>query len=148
MTLPQLPRQPIRPELEGQSLDREIWQPNWNCYCCHDTGIVRKLLVLLVIPDHDSRRDKPVACQRPGCEMSFEFSSNPHFDLRFDREICSQLDKLNRQHWKETILSQHQLAKNRAAINAGAKDLNLRQRDRTEEEEEEAQRRVEDSQGI
>ena len=148
MTLPQLPREPIRPELENGQVDKEIWQPNWNCYCCHDTGIVRGLLIRLVVPDFDRNRDKPVACQRRGCEASFEYRSNPHFDKRFDYEICAELDRLSREDWKQTILNQHELAKNRAVVRAAAQGVNLRMRDRTQEEEEESQRRVEDSQAI
>lgn len=143
MTLPQLPREPIRPNLLGD-IDKEIWQPKWTCYCCHDTGLVRELLVMLIIPDYNNHQDKPVACQRKGCEVSFNYRSNPYYDQRFNFDICAELDKISRADWKQTVLAQHQLAKNRAAIETSAQNFNLRLRDRTPEEELEAQRRSEE----
>lgn len=144
MTLPQLPREPVCPSLLGDEIDKEIWQPNWNCYCCHDTGLVRKLLVLLLIPDYDHHHDKPVVCQRRGCQISLDDRSSPHYDQRFDSDICAELDKISRDDWKQTVLDQHQLAKNRAAIEAAEKPLQWRLRKRISEESLEAQRRSEE----
>lgn len=140
MTLPQLPREPIRPNLLSE-IDKEIWQPNWGCYCCHDTGLVREILVLLVIPDYDKHKDRLVACQRSGCEASFNFRLDSHYDQRFNPSICAELDKISRDDWKQTVLAQHELAKNRAAIKDSAAATNWRSRDRTLEEDIEAQRR-------
>ncbi len=147
MTLPQLPRDPIRPDLENGEIDKEIWRPNWSCYCCHDTGLVRQLLILLVIRGYNPKSDKPVACHRSGCDASFDWRGNPYLDHRFDAEICAELDKLSRQDWKRTVLNQHQLAKNLAAIRAAAQGTNLRLRDRTQEEELEVERQIEEISG-
>lgn len=144
MTLPQLPREPIYPNLPNGEVDREIWQPRWNCYCCHDTGLVRRILILLVIPNYDHHHDKPVACQRRGCEASFDYRLSPYYDQRFDSSICAELDKISRDDWKRTILDQHQLAKNRAAVKEASGATSLRLRDRTPEEDLYAQRRAEE----
>lgn len=145
MTLPQLPRQPIRPKPLEDDLGKEIWQPTWDCYCCHDTGLVRGLLVLLVIPDYNDRYDKPVACQRSGCQPGLDYCSIPYYDQRFNSDICAELDKISRQDWEQTVLDQYQLAKNRAAIQTYAQTTSsLRSRSRTLEENSEAQRRSEE----
>lgn len=139
--LPRLPRQPIRPNY--QEVDKEIWQPNWQCFCCHDTGLVHGLLILLVVPDYDSNNDKPVVCKRKGCSVGEDYWFNEAYDQRFEFEICQELDKLERENWKQTILSQQQLIKNRRAIVDAARGMSLRSRDRTYEEEFEAKIRAE-----
>lgn len=68
MNFPQLPREPIRPEMEKSEAEKELWQPSWRCFCCQDTGKVQLHLIKLVIPDYDDYRDKSVVCQNPHCE--------------------------------------------------------------------------------
>jgi hypothetical protein len=41
------PREPMRPDKEPGA-EVEIWQPRWNCFCCHDSGIVHHHLAALV----------------------------------------------------------------------------------------------------
>jgi hypothetical protein len=67
MNLPQLPSQPIRPELQNE--DAEIWQPSWKCFCCQDRGIVQSHLVRLVIPDYNHSRDRLPICQSSECKQ-------------------------------------------------------------------------------
>jgi ABC-type proline/glycine betaine transport system substrate-binding protein len=57
-----LPRFPMRPEKESEA-EVEIWQPNWKCFCCHDSGIVVSHLAAMVIEEFDFKRDKPPRCQ-------------------------------------------------------------------------------------
>ncbi len=95
VNLPQLPREPVRPELEGAGADKELWQPHWRCFCCQDTGIVQIRLVQLIIPDYDSVHDKWVACQNPRCEAGAAYRDDPNYDQRFTAGICAELDKKN-----------------------------------------------------
>ena len=52
-----LPRNPMRPDQESGA-EPEIWQPDWNCFCCHDSGLVYDHLAALVIDGYDGNRDK------------------------------------------------------------------------------------------
>lgn len=143
MNFPQLPREPIRTQLESE-VDREIWQPEWNCFCCHDSGFVLLPLILMIIPDYDKRHDKLVACQRQGCEAGENHARDPQYDQRFTSGICNQLHKYQREQWKQTVITQWEAAKNAQAINQLAAGTNLRKRDRTSEEEESVQRKQEE----
>lgn len=149
MNLPQLPREPVRPEMIGASLEKEIWQPRWLCFCCCDTGLVPLKLVWLIIPDYKgNEEDKPVACQRRGCEAKDHFQGDPNYDQRFTSGICAELDKINRKEWEATILTKWEQAKNRQKLEEmlqpSFQKTNLRPRDRTPQEEQENQRRVAD----
>lgn len=133
MNLPQLPREPIRPELEGNQADKELWQPRWRCFCCEDAGLVRVWLVELLIPDYDHHRDKSVLCQNPRCEASEKYRGSNQYDQRFTAGICAELDKRNRDNWRRTTESHFQRIQNR--IKEAAKEKSLRARDRTPEED-------------
>ena len=135
MNLPRLPRQLARPSAQ---LDKQLWQPQWNCFCCSDTGMVRLNLVQMIIPDYCAREDLRVACQNPGCEASLEFKGDANFDQRFTAAICIQLDKLNRQDWKQTVEDRFELIRER--MKSAAVGMSLRKCDRTSQEEELAQR--------
>ncbi|WP_460202797.1 hypothetical protein [Scytonema sp. NUACC21] len=50
----------IRPE---EDQEKEIWFPNWNCFCCQDTGKVQLNLARLVIPNYNDNRDRLPICQ-------------------------------------------------------------------------------------
>lgn len=102
MKLPQLPRSPLRPEL-ASDIEKEIWQPDWNCFCCHDTGLVTGSAIFAVIPDYDGLRDQPVACRHPRCEAGTYYQGDETYDDRFTQALCINLDKWERQGWKETI---------------------------------------------
>ena len=125
--LPQLPREPIRQELELE--DKEIWQPDWRCFCCQDTGVIARVLVRLVIPDYDHHRDKIVACQHPNCETGTRFQYDLNYDQRFTAKICIELDSIAREDWQNTIKA-HQ--KRLVDLNC-IKSLRKRSRTSTEE---------------
>ena len=125
--LPQLPREPIRPERELE--DKEIWQPDWRCFCCQDTGVIGYVLVRLVIPDYDRHRDKIVACQHPNCETGTRFQYDLNYDQRFTAKICIELDLRAREDWRNTIIAQQKRFVDLNCVK------NLRSRPRTSEEE-------------
>ncbi|MES1024905.1 hypothetical protein ABN584_18830 [Gloeocapsa sp. BRSZ] len=139
MNLPQLPREPIRPEAEE---DRELWQPRWRCFCCQDTGIVRLWLVEQVIPDYDYQRDKSVVCQNPHCQAGENYRYDPNYDQRFSAGICAALDSKNRDSWRRTIEKRFERIQN--SVKNTAQSMSLRKRERTYAEEMEAQRQHND----
>ncbi|MUL39543.1 hypothetical protein [Gloeocapsopsis dulcis] len=139
MNLPQLPREPIRPEAEA---DREIWQPRWRCFCCHDTGIVRLWLVEQIILDYDYQRDKSIVCQNPHCQAGENYRYDPNYDQRFSAGICAALDSKNRDSWRRTTEKRFEQIQN--SIKDTAKSMSLRKRNRTLAEEMEAQQRHEE----
>jgi hypothetical protein len=143
VSFPQLPREPIRPELEGAESDKELWQPKWRCFCCQDNGLVNKNLVRLVIPDYDHDHDKWVGCQNPRCHAGSDYRGDPNYDQRFTVGICAELDRVSRDYWRCTIENQFELIQNR--INDTATRLSFRKRDRTSLEETEATRRHEEA---
>ncbi len=125
--LPQLPREPIRPELEFE--DKEIWKPEWRCFCCQDFGTVSPILVRLVIPDYDHHRDKIVACQHPNCEAGTRLQCDFNYDQRFTARICIELDEIAREDWRNTIIAQQKRFVDLNCVK------NLRSRPRTSESE-------------
>ncbi len=131
MNLPQLPREPIRPELENS--EHEIWQPSWRCFCCQDSGIVHPLLVSLVIPNYDFNRDKSVVCRNPRCSAGADYSGDYNYDQRFTAVISSELDKVSRKDWENTVKNQFALIQQRT--NDLVAQKSLRSRSRTSEEE-------------
>jgi len=44
----------MRPECEPD-YDRQLWQPSWDCFCCHDTGFVIDKLAGYVILTRDAK---------------------------------------------------------------------------------------------
>ena len=101
--LPQLPREPIRPDKEPNSEGQEIWKPDWQCFCCHDFGTVHLPLIFHIISDYDKNRDKPIRCQHPRCESGKLFAGNCNYDQRFIAAICVELDKIERRNWQDYI---------------------------------------------
>ncbi len=95
MELPKFERSVLRAGKEA-GIDNKVWFPEWNCFCCHDYGTVRPLLVQKVIPDHNSKLDKAVVCQR--CDAG-GLLTGEHYDQRFTRAICNQLAEIERQNW-------------------------------------------------
>jgi hypothetical protein len=137
--LPRLHRQPIRPDKEP-GVDLEIWSPDWKCFCCHDSGVVRPKLASLVIPDYDPNADKPPACYR--CDAGSYLTSCEEYDQRFHRGICNELDRIERNDWTETIKAKQQQILDLKSL---SRSKSIRQRDRTSSEEMEAQRRHEEA---
>ncbi|PSB42699.1 hypothetical protein C7B80_26735 [Cyanosarcina cf. burmensis CCALA 770] len=126
MNIPQLPREPIRPELENPT-DKEIWVPKWRCFCCRDTGLVGLNLVRLAIPNYDQCRDKPVACQNPRCYAGSDYRGDPNYDQRFTVGICTELDKRSREDWQRTAESHFKAIQNRVVD--VSREVSLRKRD-------------------
>jgi hypothetical protein len=143
MTLPQLKREPIRPELEGDGADKEIWQPRWKCFCCHDNGLVELRLIELVIPDYNHHLDKPVICQNFRCEAGEIYRGDFNYDQRFTGGICAELDRKNRDDWRRTIESQFERIQNSVKDTAREMSFKRTQRSRTRSEEEIAKKRHE-----
>ncbi len=138
MSLPKLPRQPIRPDKEF-SVDAEIWYPDWKCFCCHDTGIVRPKLAELVIPGYNYDKDLHPACYR--CDAGGVYTNCEEYDQRFNRDICRELDRIERESWTATVKEkQRRILETRLL----AQKMSMRQRDRTSSEEMEASRRHEE----
>lgn len=146
MQFPSLPPLIRRPE-DQEDLDKPIWQPSWNCFCCHDTGFVYANLISKIIPDYDCSKHKIPVCQRRDCRKGKVFLANetiaPSLDTRFTPDICSQLDQFSRQQWQSW-------AKQKQKIILSRRDLdklthNLRTRSRTPEEEIEARMRHEEA---
>ncbi|MBD1895552.1 hypothetical protein [Coleofasciculus sp. FACHB-129] len=139
MNLPKLPRDIIRPEDEP-GRDKELWQPNWKCFCCHDTGTVQPYLVRMVIDGYRWESDKIPVCQNPSCIAASGISQGlePYLDYRLDAAICQQLDLIDRDGWRETLRNANQRRLNTQAL---AQKMNLRQRDRSSTEEMEARQR-------
>ncbi|MDV2997599.1 MAG: hypothetical protein N4J56_007304 [Chroococcidiopsis sp. SAG 2025] len=132
MNIPQLPREPIRPELENPT-DKEIWVPKWRCFCCRDTGLVGLNLVRLAIPNYDQCRDKPVACQNPRCYAGSDYRGDPNYDQRFTVGICTELDKRSREDWQRTVESHFKTIQSR--VQDASRGMSLRRCDRTPDEE-------------
>jgi hypothetical protein len=140
MNIEKLPRAPMRREDES-GYEKEIWQPSWNCFCCHDTGIIVSHLAALVIDGYNSNRDKLPRCVNPGCKPRSDWDSEAltHcVDYRISAVTCQKLDAIERENWRQTV-RQKQIN-----IRALAQKMNLRKRDRTPIEETEAQRQHEE----
>ena len=104
--LPRLPRAIMRREDEP-GYEKEFWQPPWNCFCCHDLGLVQSHLAAMVILGFNSNHDKLPRCQNRGCSAGERYDSSALsgcIDYRFSPEICQKLDTAERQAWQETVL--------------------------------------------
>ncbi|MBE9018897.1 hypothetical protein IQ272_22625 [Chroococcidiopsidales cyanobacterium LEGE 13417] len=139
MSLPKLNRQPIRPD-KDKGVDAEIWYPDWRCFCCHDTGIVRPKLAQLVIPDYDYDQDLHPACYR--CEAGSSYTHCEEYDQRFNRGICGELDRIERENWTATVKEKQQRILETRLL---AQAMSMRSRDRTSAEEVEVQQRHEEA---
>lgn len=145
-------RAPVRPQKELQT-ETELWQPDWSCFCCHDTGIIVPNLASLIISDYDPDRDKLPRCTQPGCRSGSHYDSEAiraTTDYRIDAATCQELDSLERENWRTTLLAQSKRIQDAAL--ALAKEKSLRQRDRTPDESATAQEQhrlvVEEDRGL
>jgi hypothetical protein len=120
-----LPREFVRREDKPEH-SKEIWQPSWRCFCCHDTGEVNPNLAKLVIDGYRAGQDKIPRCQNLGCTAG-EYLDSPSFsgavDYRFTPEICQELDAIHREDWKKTTQTQAALIAQKVALIARAKSL-------------------------
>lgn len=130
-----LPRTPMRQELEPGT-EIELWQPDWKCFCCHDSGMIVPHLAALIIDGYDSNRDKFPLCVNPSCKAASKYDSefwDASVDRRIEPAVCQQLDLLERESWKRTV--QAQSRRIQEATKALAMKKSLRVRDRTADED-------------
>lgn len=139
MSLPKLPRDIIRREDEPEH-EKELWRPNWKCFCCHDTGTIRPYLAAMVIDGYRWESDKIPVCQNPGCSATSNISQaiEQYLDYRLDAAICQQLDLIDRESWRQTLKDANQRRLNTQIL---AQRMSLRKSDRTSTEQMEAQQR-------
>jgi hypothetical protein len=127
-----LPRELIRRE-DQPDHEPEIWQPSWQCFCCHDTGEVNPHLARLIIDGYEQGKDKIPRCQNPGCSAGNHLDSlNGMIDYRFSAAICQELNTIHREDWRQT--TQMKAALIGQKISKVAKSKSLRKCDRTPEE--------------
>lgn len=103
---------PLRDEAQPGYVAKS-WNPNWNCFCCHDIGIIPERIVKIEIPSYVSGRHKPVKCNATGCNIRLGdtlYETNT-LDTRFTSEICDRLASEERQMWKEWSQQQHEKRK-------------------------------------
>lgn len=120
MELPQLPPEPVRVE-DQEGYQKEIWRPSWRCFCCKDTGWIDPGLVLLVIPKYNSNRDRNPICQSPGCNEGANWLHlKGNIDMRFTASICQELDRINREDWRQVTQQKFEKFKNQVDVATGA----------------------------
>ena len=143
MDLPKLNRLLVSPNKESE--DKEIFYPDWNCFCCQDTGMVQPHWTRLIITDFDWNKDKIPLCTN--CKTHHDLTHLLEYqilDTRFTSQVCGELDRIARQDWANTASSKQQklLAKQiqQAALEI-AKKQSLKKADRTEKENREVQAR-------
>ncbi|MCC5612190.1 hypothetical protein LC612_37050 [Nostoc sp. CHAB 5834] len=141
--LPKFERLPVNPRNEEE--DKEIWQPSWKCFCCHDTGRIYPTLVRLIIADYDYDKDKIPVCQNCNAGSNL-MHLQLMIDTRIDFKVCRHLDKFERENWKRTTQQQFEIVKKRVDLvtNEIAKAHSLASSDRTANDDREvAQRKAE-----
>lgn len=130
-----LPRVPMRPEKEPNS-EVELWQPDWNCFCCRDSGVIVPSLASLIIDGYNRDRDKLPLCVNPGCRAASKYDSeflDASVDRRIEPAVCQQLDLLERNAWRQTVRAQSQRIQE--TTKALAREKSFRVRDRNAHEE-------------
>lgn len=108
MNFPRFDRQIIAEEIK----DAEDWKPTWQCYCCHDSGVILDSLVREIIPEYNPLTDKRPLCQ--ACDASNKFfreacESYKSHDTRFNRSLCQALAKQEYEEWEEQRLEWHKM---------------------------------------
>ena len=137
---------PLRPECEPD-YDKQLWQPNWCCFCCHDTGFVIERLAAYVIEGYTSGQHKIARCRASKCqaEIGETLEASGSLDNRLTREICDYLDNLERSEWARTLKRKHELRKQALGlVDELAERKSIRLRRRSLEEEMEARRKHEE----
>lgn len=111
MRLPKLPPLYNRPE-DKPDYTPEIWQPNWNCFCCQDHGVVHPNLARLVIHGYDTKQHRLIECQRLGCGIIHNKLPQyvvKHLDNRFNSDLCEQLHQISKEDWRESAKKRQQI---------------------------------------
>ncbi len=137
---------PLRPEC-SPDYDKQLWQPNWCCFCCHDTGFVIDRLAAYVIEGYTSGQHKIALCQATRCqaEIGETLEASGSLDERLTPEICDELDNLEREEWARTLKKQREIRKQaKGVVDKLAESKSIRLRRRTPTEEMEVRRRHEE----
>ena len=136
-----LPRQPMRRE-DDPNYEPEIWQPDWQCFCCQDTGFAIHAAKMF-IDGYNEDKDKLPVCQNRGCEAGIKFGQVPDLqdslDWRLDASMCAEADQAKREEWRQWARKQQQTQK--LEIDLSTITKNLRDSSRTPTEQMEAQQR-------
>ncbi len=139
-----LPRLPMRRE-DDPNYEPEIWQPDWQCFCCKDTGFAIYAAEMF-IDGYNEERDKFPVCQNPGCEAGKKFGQVPDLkyslDWRLDAAMCAEADQTKREEWREWARRQQQ-KRQKVEIDLSTITKNLRKGSRTPTEEMEARQKHE-----
>ena len=137
---------PLRPECEPD-YDKQLWQPNWCCFCCQDTGFVLERLAAYVIEGYTRGLHKIAKCRASKCqaEIGETLEASGSLDRRLTPEICDRLDNMEREEWARTLKQQHELRKQaKGLVDELAEKKSIRLRRRTPSEELEVRRKHED----
>ena len=136
---------PLRRE-DDPNYSPEIWQPDWQCFCCEDTGIAKHAARMFISGYIDGKHKFPV-CQNPGCSAGKKFGQvralQYSLDWRLEAAMCQEADLSQREVWREWALGQQQ-KRQKVNIDLSTIGKNLRGRSRTPSEEMEAKRRHEE----
>ncbi len=134
-----LPPLPMRRE-NDPNYEPEIWQPDYSCFCCEDTGLAIHAAVMF-IEGYDLDKHKFPVCQNPGCEEGKKFGQVPaleySLDWRLDAQMCAEADQAMRAVWREWAKKQQE-KRHCPEIDLSNITKNLRTRSRTSAEEMEA----------
>lgn len=137
---------PLRAECEP-NYEKLLWQPNWRCFCCHDTGFVIDRLANYVIEGYTNGQHKIARCQATKCEAEIAeiLEATGSLDDRLTSEICDHLDYLEREDWRQTLKKQHELRKKALGlVDELAQRKSMRLGRRTPQEEMEMRRKHEE----
>ena len=116
--LPQLEPLKLRPEAQPEYQEL-AWQPTWNCFCCHDTGMVVERLIKQVMPRYTHARHKPVECNATNChiELAQLLYTTHTLDRRLTDVICNRrLEAEERLMWSQWSKDRHQLRQQRLEL--------------------------------
>lgn len=122
---PKLPPIPLRRE-DDSNYEPEIWQPDWQCFCCQDTGIAVNAARMFISGYRLERQKFPV-CQNPGCEAGIKFGQVPDLqyslDWRLEALLCQEADQSQREVWRKWMIGQR---RQRVVIDLSRVGKNLR----------------------
>ncbi|MGL5805823.1 MAG: hypothetical protein ACRC11_10335, partial [Xenococcaceae cyanobacterium] len=89
---------------EDPDYEPEIWQPDWNCFCCEDTGIAKHGARMFMDGYIEGKHLFPV-CQNPICEAGKLFgqtlSLRSSLDWRLEASMCQEADGVQRKVWRD-----------------------------------------------
>jgi hypothetical protein len=137
----------MRPESEPD-YDRQLWQPSWDCFCCHDTGFVIDKLAAYVIEGYVGGQHKIAVCQATKCqaEIGETLEASGSLDNRLTQEICDDLDYLEREEWARSLSKKVELRRQALGmVDELAERKSMRLRRRSLQEEMEVRRKHEEA---